>query len=58
MCLFKVEYNIPIKPFLTPVPDVTVFDLSKYADNGASSALTENDVLIIASDGLWVRISS
>lgn len=40
-----------IKPFLTPVPEVRIADLSghDYADG---------DVLIVASDGLWERITN
>lgn len=40
-----------IKPFLTPIPEVRVFDLS--ADNFAT-----NDILIVASDGLWERLTN
>lgn len=38
--------NVPIKPFLSPRPEVKVFDL-------LSNDLTENDVLIMGTDGLW-----
>lgn len=48
----KVAFcGLPIKPFLTPQPEVRKFDLS-------SSKLTEDDVIIMASDGLWERLSS
>lgn len=48
----KVAFcSLPIKPFLTPQPEVRKFDLS-------SSKLTEDDVIIMASDGLWERLSS
>ena len=40
-----------IKPFLTPVPEVKIADL-------AASEYTANDVLIVASDGLWERITN
>ena len=35
-----------IKPFLTPQPEVRVLDLS-------SEDVTDSDVLIMATDGLW-----
>ncbi|XP_069168500.1 protein phosphatase 1H isoform X2 [Procambarus clarkii] len=38
--------SVPIKPFLTPEPEVRIFDL-------ASAELTDGDVLILATDGLW-----
>ncbi|XP_020618959.1 protein phosphatase 1H-like [Orbicella faveolata] len=48
----KVAFcSLPIKPFLTPQPEVRKFDLS-------NSKLTEDDVVIMASDGLWERLSS
>lgn len=48
----KVSFcSLPIKPFLTPQPEVRKFDLS-------SSKITEDDVVIMASDGLWERLSS
>lgn len=40
-----------IKPFLTPVPEVRIADLSTHA-------YKENDILIVASDGLWERITN
>ncbi len=40
-----------IKPFLTPIPEVRVADLSTHQ-------YKENDVLIMASDGLWERITN
>ncbi|KAK4309243.1 hypothetical protein Pmani_003132 [Petrolisthes manimaculis] len=38
--------SIPIKPFLTPEPEVRIFDI-------ALAELTDGDVLILATDGLW-----
>lgn len=40
-----------IKPFLTPVPEVRIADLS-------GERYCENDVMIMASDGLWERITN
>lgn len=40
-----------IKPFLTPIPEVKIADLS-------GRDLKENDVLVMASDGLWERITN
>lgn len=40
-----------IKPFLTPVPEVRVADLSGHE-------FKDNDILIMASDGLWERITN
>lgn len=40
-----------IKPFLTPVPEVRIADLSEHE-------YKESDVLIVASDGLWERITN
>ena len=40
-----------IKPFLTPVPEVRVYDLSKLE-------LTPLDILVLASDGLWERLTN
>lgn len=39
--------NVDIKPFLTPQPEVKVFDVENCDD------LTDSDVLIMATDGLW-----
>lgn len=48
----KASYTgIPIKPFLTPEPEVKIYDLS-------SETLTGNDVLIMATDGLWERVTN
>lgn len=48
----KVAFcSLPIKPFLTPQPEVRKFDLS-------NSKITDDDVVIMASDGLWERLSS
>ncbi|XP_050699481.1 protein phosphatase 1H-like isoform X2 [Eriocheir sinensis] len=38
--------SIPIKPFLTPEPEVRVFDIE-------AAELTDGDVLVLATDGLW-----
>ena len=38
--------NIPIKPFLSPQPEVLVLDLER-------EPVTENDVLVLGTDGLW-----
>jgi len=40
-----------IKPFLTPIPEVRVADLS-------SQVYENDDILIVASDGLWERITN
>ncbi len=40
-----------IKPFLTPVPEVRVHNL-------AECDYKQNDVMILASDGLWERITN
>ncbi|XP_070558833.1 protein phosphatase 1H-like isoform X2 [Ptychodera flava] len=45
------ETNIYLKPFLSPIPEVRVYDLT---DNEH----TENDVLIMGSDGLWDILSN
>ncbi|VDK54249.1 unnamed protein product [Anisakis simplex] len=50
--LLTADDKIPIKPFLSPVPEVHVIDLNKY------ESLNENDVLIMASDGLWDVLSN
>ncbi|XP_066967970.1 protein phosphatase 1H [Macrobrachium rosenbergii] len=43
----KAQYSsIPIKPFLTPEPEVKVFDIE-------STDVTDGDVLILGTDGLW-----
>lgn len=39
--------NVDIKPFLTPQPEVRVVDLE------AETNLTDSDVIIIGTDGLW-----
>uniref|UniRef100_T1J3P3 PPM-type phosphatase domain-containing protein n=1 Tax=Strigamia maritima TaxID=126957 RepID=T1J3P3_STRMM len=43
--------SVPIKPFLSSEPQVLIFDLS-------TTELTENDVLIMGTDGLWDVISN
>lgn len=40
-----------IKPFLTPIPEVRVADLS-------AQTYSESDIVIVASDGLWERITN
>ena len=40
-----------IKPFLTPIPEVRVLDLS-------TMNYIEGDILIVASDGLWERLTN
>uniref|UniRef100_A0A183FUJ4 PPM-type phosphatase domain-containing protein n=1 Tax=Heligmosomoides polygyrus TaxID=6339 RepID=A0A183FUJ4_HELPZ len=45
--LFTVDDHLPIKPFLSSVPEVRVFDLRNL------DTLSDKDVLIVASDGLW-----
>ncbi|MPC39216.1 protein phosphatase 1H-like isoform X1 [Portunus trituberculatus] len=43
--------SIPIKPFLSPEPEVRVFDVE-------AAELTDGDVLVLATDGLWDIISN
>uniref|UniRef100_A0A1I7WMH9 PPM-type phosphatase domain-containing protein n=1 Tax=Heterorhabditis bacteriophora TaxID=37862 RepID=A0A1I7WMH9_HETBA len=50
--LMTVDERLPIKPFLSPVPEVQVFDLRRL------DSLTDKDVLIMASDGLWDVLSN
>ncbi|ETN74516.1 protein phosphatase 2C [Necator americanus] len=50
--LYTVDDHLPIKPFLSSVPEVRVFDLRSL------DALTDKDVLIIGSDGLWDVLSN
>ncbi|VDM56014.1 unnamed protein product [Angiostrongylus costaricensis] len=50
--LFTMDDHLPIKPFLSSVPEVQVYDLRKL------DVLTDKDVLIIASDGLWDVLSN
>ena len=51
----KAQSNGPnpvyIKPFLTPQPEVRVLDIE-------NETVTENDVLIMATDGLWDVVSN
>lgn len=43
----KAQYSsIPIKPFLSPEPEVRIYDV-------ASSDVSAGDVLVLATDGLW-----
>ncbi|KAK7483686.1 hypothetical protein BaRGS_00025119 [Batillaria attramentaria] len=46
-----VSRSVPVKPFLSCVPEVTVIDLR-------DRKLTAEDVLVIGSDGLWDRASN
>ncbi|WKY03499.1 hypothetical protein Q1695_004900 [Nippostrongylus brasiliensis] len=50
--LFTVDDHLPIKPFLSSVPEVRVFDLRSL------DTLTDKDILIVASDGLWDVLSN
>ncbi|KHJ97875.1 protein phosphatase 2C [Oesophagostomum dentatum] len=50
--LYTVDDHLPIKPFLSSVPEVRVFDLRNL------DSLTDKDVLIIGSDGLWDVLSN
>ncbi|GMT26058.1 hypothetical protein PFISCL1PPCAC_17355 [Pristionchus fissidentatus] len=50
--LLTVDDKISIKPFLSSVPEVRVFDIRSL------STLTDKDVLILASDGLWDVITN
>jgi protein phosphatase 1H len=45
--------NVDIKPFLTPQPEVKVFDM-----NDPNLELTDSDVLIMGTDGLWDVVSN
>ncbi|EDO41714.1 predicted protein, partial [Nematostella vectensis] len=48
----KVPYcNLSIKPFLTPEPEVMTYDLTQCKHD-------EDDVLIIATDGLWEKLTN
>ncbi|CAB3995422.1 phosphatase 1H-like [Paramuricea clavata] len=48
----KASYTgISVKPFLTAEPEVTIYDLSQ-------ESIDENDILIMATDGLWERVSN
>ncbi|XP_007442902.1 protein phosphatase 1M, partial [Python bivittatus] len=46
-----IETNIEIKPFLSCIPQVEVFDLT-------SENINEDDILIMATDGLWDVMSN
>ncbi|TMS38765.1 hypothetical protein L596_005414 [Steinernema carpocapsae] len=50
--LITVDDKIPIKPFLSAVPEVQVFDISSL------DVLTDRDVLVLGSDGLWDVLSN
>lgn len=43
--------GIKIKPFMSPVPEVSVYDLQ-------AKLFDCNDVLVIATDGLWEKLSN
>jgi len=44
--------SLYVKPFLTPVPQIKVFDLSAHKE------FAPDDILILASDGLWERLTN
>ncbi|KAH7730997.1 Protein C42C1.2 [Aphelenchoides avenae] len=50
--LMTAEDNIPIKPFLCAFPEVQVLDLRSLDE------LTDEEVLVMASDGLWDALSN
>ncbi|CAI2350747.1 unnamed protein product [Caenorhabditis sp. 36 PRJEB53466] len=50
--LLTVDERISIKPFLSAVPEVTVTNLRDM------NTLTDRDVVIVASDGLWDVLSN
>ncbi|CAD5220596.1 unnamed protein product [Bursaphelenchus okinawaensis] len=50
--LMTYDDKINIKPFLSASPEVTVLDLSTLEE------LTDSDVLVMASDGLWDVLSN
>ncbi|CAI5446981.1 unnamed protein product [Caenorhabditis angaria] len=50
--LLTVDDRLSIKPFLSAVPEITVTDLRDL------DVLTDKDVVIVASDGLWDVISN
>ncbi|GMS96204.1 hypothetical protein PENTCL1PPCAC_18379, partial [Pristionchus entomophagus] len=50
--LLTVDDKLSIKPFLSAVPEVRVFDIRSL------STLTDKDVLILGSDGVWDVISN
>ncbi|XP_077976913.1 protein phosphatase 1H-like [Glandiceps talaboti] len=45
------DTNIYLKPFLSPIPDVKVYDLTENEH-------TDNDVLVMGTDGLWDILSN
>ncbi|XP_002738902.1 protein phosphatase 1H-like [Saccoglossus kowalevskii] len=45
------DTNIYLKPFLSPIPETRIYDLNQTEHS-------ENDVLIMASDGLWDILSN
>lgn len=51
LCAF--DSNIHVKPFLASAPEVFVFNLSP-----ASGTIGEDDVVVLATDGLWDVLSS
>ncbi|UMM28940.1 hypothetical protein L5515_011544 [Caenorhabditis briggsae] len=50
--LLTVDERLSIKPFLSAVPDITVTHLRDM------NVLTDKDVVIVASDGLWDVLSN
>lgn len=44
--------DVFIKPFLTPEPEIRIINLEK------DDTLTENDVLLLGTDGLWDILSN
>ncbi|XP_051873949.1 protein phosphatase 1M-like [Pristis pectinata] len=49
--LMVYDTDLHIKPFLSCIPEVTVFDLGQHK-------FEQNDVLIMATDGLWDVMSN
>uniref|UniRef100_UPI00398E73B9 protein phosphatase 1M-like n=1 Tax=Pristiophorus japonicus TaxID=55135 RepID=UPI00398E73B9 len=45
------DTDLPIKPFLSCIPEVTIFDLGQHE-------FGQSDVLIMATDGLWDVMSN
>jgi hypothetical protein len=46
--------RLNVKPFLTPEPEVMIFDLEERNERGEfECVVSENDVLILGTDGLW-----
>ncbi|GAB1597884.1 protein phosphatase 1H isoform X1 [Argonauta hians] len=49
--LYVMSSNIHIKPFLSCVPEVRVYDLN-------DSEISDNDILLMGSDGFWDFVSN